>query len=156
MPINYSTAVKTSRMQVVGNAIKTGSATVAASGTANSFLVVGSSAFNNAAGTGSVGAGSTGVLAVITLPASGVTVSGSGPVVLNLCSGQIQGTATAGNGTVAVNAAVTNNVGTIIVGGMTVGGVAEGTASGKDVQLGASTISNGQIVTVASAALTHN
>lgn len=140
MAVNYANAVKTPRLQVVADLVN-GKTIAAATGAAsNGSLVIGTSSLS----------GSTGVLATIPLPFAGVTVSGS---TLNLVASAQAAAATA-SGTAAL-AEVRNNAGTVIISGLTVGGTAEGTAGGKDVVLGASTISTGQNVSVTSASFTH-
>jgi hypothetical protein len=140
MAVTYQAALKTARLQDVADLIA--SKTIAsATGTALAGqLVIGTSALS----------GATGVLATIALPATAATVSGS---VLTLAGVPLSVAASAG-GTAAL-AEFRNNAGTTIVSGLTVGGTAEGTASGKDIVLAASTISSGVTVTITAGTITH-
>ena len=141
MAVNYSSTLKTNRMQLVADLIASKTA-AASTGTAlASTIVIGTSALS----------GSTGVLATIALPATPGTVAGS---VFTLAGTPLSSTATASG--VAALAEFRNNAGAVVVGGLTVGGVAEGTSSGKDVILAASTVSAGQTVTVSSGTITHS
>lgn len=140
MAVNYSATLKTARMQDVADLIAS-KTIAAATGTATAgSLVIGTSALS----------GATGVLATIPLSATPGTVSGN---VFTLSGTPLSAAATA-SGTAAL-AEFRNNAGAVIVSGLTVGGTAEGTASGKDVVLAASTISSGQTVNVTSGTLTH-
>lgn len=152
MSVSYITSAKTARLQVAADLINSKTLAAATGTASNGSLVIGSASFVNTAGTTGVTTGSTGVLVVIPLPNAGVTVSGT---VLNLIASAQSATATGGSGTQAANAAVINNAGVIIIGALTVGGTAEGTATGKDVVLAASTISSGQTVTVNTATVSH-
>jgi len=150
MSVNYITAAATQRLQVVVDGMK-GLTYAASTGTATvPSLYIGTSSFVNAQGTTGVTGSSTGVLAVIPLPVAGITVSARS---LSLIASAQSANAT-GSGT-AANAAVVTSGGVVHTGGLTVGGTAEGTASGKEVVLGASTISSGQSVSITSAVITH-
>lgn len=150
MAVNYITAAKTQRLQVVADGMQ-GKTYAASTGTASApSLVIGTSSFVTTPGTTGVTGSTTGVLAIIPLPVAGISVSGAQ---LSLVSSSQSATAS-GSGT-AANAAVITNGGVVHTGGLTVGGTAEGTASGKDVVLGASTISSGQSVSMTSAVINH-
>lgn len=144
MSVNYITAAKTQRLQVVADTLK-GLTYAASTGTASApSLVIGTSSFVNTAGTTSVTTATTGVLAIISLPVAGITVSGTQ---LSLVSSTQS--ATAGATGTAATAAIITNGGTIDVGGLTAG------TSGTDVVLGSTAISSGQTVSVTSAAINH-
>ena len=140
MAVVYASTLKTNRMQLVADLIS-GKTMAASTGTAAAgSLVIGTSGLS----------GATGVLVTIPLSATAATVSGN---VLTLSGTPLSATAGA-SGTAAL-AEIRNSTGTVIVSGLTVGGTAEGTASGKDIVLGASTVSSGQTVSVSSGTLTH-
>jgi hypothetical protein len=138
MAVNYSTTLKTNRMQLVADLIA--SKTVVGSSGAGSAgsLVIGTSALS----------GATGVLATIALQNPPGTVSGAGPVLLTLSGVPLTANASAG-GTAAL-AELRNNAGTAIVSGLTVG------TSASDVIVTTVTIVNTQPVTVTSGTITHS
>ena len=135
MSVNYSTALKTARMQLVADLIA--SKTVAASTGAGSAgsLVIGTSALS----------GATGVLVTIPLPNPPGTVSGA---VLTLAGVPLSANASA-TGT-AAKAEFRNNAGTVVVDNtLTVG------TSGTDIILNSTSITSGQAVTVTAGTITH-
>jgi hypothetical protein len=140
MAFTYINAVKDNRMTVVNDAVNS-KTFVAGSGAGSAgTLVIGTSALS----------GSTGVLATITLPNPAFTEASQ---TLTLAGVPLSVSASA-SGT-AAKAEFRNNAGTVIIPGLTVGGTAEGTASGKDIVLAASTISSGVTVTITAGTITH-
>lgn len=140
MAVTYANTVKDNRLSVANDAVNS-KTFVAGSGAGSAGqLVIGTSALS----------GSTGVLATITLPNPAFTEASQ---TLTLAGVPLSATASAG-GTAAL-AEVRNNAGTVIIPGLTVGGTAEGTASGKDIVLAASTISSGITVTITAGTFTH-
>lgn len=135
MAVTYSSSLKTSRLNLVVNALGTAtSPTVSTTGTAAGSLVIGTSALS----------GATGVLATITLATTPATVSGA---VLTLAGTPLSATASA-TGTAAL-AELRNNAGTVIVSGLTVG------TSGTDIIISSTSITSGQSVQVTSGTITH-
>jgi hypothetical protein len=134
MSVNYSTVLKTDRMQLVVDRLAS-KVPAAATGTPLAGqLVIGTSALSGAVGvlatiplnpTPGVAAG-----AVLTLSGTPLTALGSAP------------------GT-AAKAELRNNAGTTIIGGLTVG------VSGADIIISSTTVSVGQPVTVTSGTITH-
>lgn len=135
MAVTYSSTLKTNRLQLVANAIGTGTTpTISTTGTAAGKLVIGTSALS----------GATGVLVEVTLATTPATVSGS---VLTLAGTPLTGTASA-TGTAAL-AEIRNNSGTVIVSGLTVGTAA------TDIIISSTAITSGQSVQVTSGTITH-
>lgn len=126
MTINYSTAVKNSRLTEVMNAIDAGAG--------DGVLVIGTSSLS----------GATGVLATIPLAKPSATIAGG---VLTLAGVPVSATAVA-TGT-AAKAELRDSTGTVIASGLTVG------VTGADVLVGSTSISSGQIVQVTSGTITH-
>lgn len=138
MAVNYSSTLKTNRMQLVADLIAS-KTVVASSGTASAgTIVVGTSALS----------GATGVLASFTLPATPGTVSGA---VFTISGTPL--TATAGATGTASLAEIRNNAGTVIVSGLTVG--LSSASPTPDIIINATAISTGQSVTLTSGTLTH-
>lgn len=142
MAVTYAGATKNNRLKM---AFLAGAVTPAAgesvdSGAGVGVLVIGTSALS----------GSTGVLATIALQKPSVTISGGVATI----AGTPLSVAAAASG-VAALAELRDSAGNVIVSGLTVGGTAEGTASGKDLVLAASTISAGVTVQLTSGAITH-
>lgn len=135
MAVTYASSTKTSRLTRTQELLLSKTA-AAATGTAlDPLLVIGTSALS----------GATGVLATITLPNAGVTVSGS---TLTLLASSQSATASA-TGTAAL-AELRTNAGTVIVSGLTVG------TSGSDVTISSTAITSGQTVQVTSGTITHS
>lgn len=134
MAVTYSSTVKTSRLTRTQELIHSKTAAAATGSALDAQLVIGTSALS----------GATGVLATVTLPNAGITVSGS---VLTLVASTQSATASA-TGTAAL-AEIRNNAGTTIVSGLTVG------TSGTDVTINSTAISSGQTVNVTAATITH-
>lgn len=140
MAVTYSNTVKDNRLQVTIDAIDSKTFVTGSGGGSTGDIVIGTSALS----------GSTGVLVTIPLALPSATKSGG---VLTLAGTPLS--AAAGASGTAAKAEIRNDAGTVIISGLTVGGTAEGTASGKDIVLAASTISSGQTVTLTSGTITH-
>jgi hypothetical protein len=134
MSVTYSSSVKTSRLTRTQELILSKTAAAATGSAVDAKLVIGTSSLS----------GATGVLATVTLPNAGVTVSGS---VLTLVASTQSATASA-TGTAAL-AEVRNDAGTVIASGLTVG------TSGTDVIINSTAISSGQTVSLTAATITH-
>lgn len=135
MAVNYLASLKTSRLNLVVNALGTATApTISTTGTLAGTLVIGTSALS----------GATGVLVSIPLATTPATVAGS---VLTLSGVPLSAVAGA-SGTAAL-AELRDNAGTVIVSGLTVG------TSGADITINSTTISSGQTVTVTAGTITH-
>lgn len=142
MAVTYATTTKNNRLKM---AFLAGAVTPAAgesvdSGAGVGVLVIGTSALS----------GATGVLATISLPKPSVTITGGVATI----AGVPLSTTSSAAGT-AAKAEVRDSAGNVVITGLTVGGTAEGTASGKDIVLNASTIAAGQTVTLSSGTVTH-
>jgi hypothetical protein len=138
MAVNYSTTLKTNRMQLVADLIASKTAVGSSGAGSAGSLVIGTSALS----------GATGVLATIALQNPPGTVSGAGPVLLTLSGVPLTANASAG-GTAAL-AELRNNAGTAIVSGLTVG------TSASDVIVTTVTVVSTQPVTVTSGTITHS
>lgn len=125
MAVNYSTAVKNTRLQAVIDALGSGA-----------LLVLGTSAL----------AGATGVLASVPLASPAFTVSAG---VLTM-AGAPRTVAASGNGTVAL-AELRTSGGTVIASGLTVGL----SGSGANIIVNATAFSIGQTVQVTTGTITH-
>jgi hypothetical protein len=134
MAVNYSTTLKTNRMQLVADLIA-GKTQAASTGTATAGSIVIQDA-------GSV------VLATIALPTTPFTVSGSAPVRATLQGVPLSDTSADASGT-ASKAEIRNNGGTAIVTGLTVG------VSASDINLTSTAITVGQTVTITSGTIDH-
>lgn len=126
MTTTYNTAVATSRLTQVLNAIDAGSG--------DGLLVIGTSGLS----------GATGVLATITLGKPSSTVSSR---VLTISGVPLSATASA-SGTAAL-AELRTSAGTTIASGLTVG------TSGTDIIINSTTITSGQTVQLTSGTITH-
>ena len=137
MPVVYSDALKTARMQDMSDL--TNSKTIAAASGAGSAgkLVIGTSALS----------GATGVLATLAIPNPGFVVSGSGTVIATL-QGVPLSIAASGSGT-AAKAEIRNAADAVVVSGLTVG------LSASDIILNSLSITAPQTVTVTSGVITH-
>lgn len=127
MAVNYPTAVKTSRMTAVRDAIDGGGAA------------------------GRLEIGTTGmatILATITLGYSGASTGTVSGAVLTL-AGFPRSDTSADNGGTAAEARIRTSAGTDIITGLTVG------TSGSDINLDSVNITAGQTVTINSATITH-
>lgn len=134
MAVNYSTIVKTNRLNNVNDAINSKTYVVGSGAGSAGTLVIGTSALS----------GATGVLATITLPNPAATVSGT---TLTLLGVPITTTASA-TGTAAL-AELRNNAGTVIVSGLTVG------TSATDIIISTTSVTSGQTVQLNSGVITH-
>lgn len=134
MAVNYSTVVKTNRLQNVIDATDSKTYVVGSGAGATGDLVIGTSALS----------GGTGVLATVALPNPCATVSGS---VLTLAGVPLSVAASA-TGTAEL-AEIRNDAGTVIVSGLTVG------TSGTDIIISSVSITSGQTVQVNSGTITH-
>jgi hypothetical protein len=134
MAVNYAAALKTSRLQLVVNALGTATApTIPLTGTVTGSMVI---------GTTGMGA----ILATIDLLATPATVAGN---VLTIAGVPLLALASA-TGT-AAEAQLRDDAGAVIVSGLTVGAA----GSGADVIISAVALSSGQTVQVNSGTITH-
>lgn len=127
MAVTYTTAVKTSRMTAVRDAIDGGGAA--------GRLEIGSAAM-------------AAILATITLGYSGATTGTISGAVLTLAGFPRSDTSADNTGTAAA-ARIRTSAGTDIITGLTVG------TSASDINLDSTSITAGQNVTVSSATITH-
>jgi hypothetical protein len=134
MAVNYSTVVKTNRLQNVVDAIASKTYVVGSGAGSAGSLVIGTSALS----------GATGVLATIALPNPPAVASGT---TLTISGVPISVTASA-TGTAAL-AELRNNAGTVIVSGLTVG------TSATDIIISTTSITSGQTVQLTSGVITH-
>jgi len=125
MPVSYSAALQTTRMNAVVTAIDANASPAT--------LEIGTAAMAQ-------------VLVIITLSDPSFTVAGT-PAVMTMAGVPKSGTASAG-GTAAA-ARIKDGGGAIIVSNLTVG------TSGSDINLNSTTISNGQTVTISAGTITH-
>ncbi len=135
MSISYITAAKNARLAAGLTAAVSGQSVDGGSGSGK--LVIGT-------------AGMSIVLATITLNKPSFSISAG--VATLIVSPALS--ATAGAAGTAAAAQIQDSAGNIIISGLTVGGTAEGTGSGKDIVLAASTITTGITVSVTSGAIT--
>jgi hypothetical protein len=135
MAVNYSTTLKTNRMQLVADLIASKVA-AASTGTASAGSII----IQDAASV---------VLATIALPTTPFTISGSAPVRATLQGVPLSDTSADATGT-ASKAEIRNNGGTAIVTGLTVG-----SPSGFDINLTSTAITVGQTVTITAGTIDH-
>jgi hypothetical protein len=135
MTISYNAAAKNARLAAGLTAAVSGQSVDGGSGSGK--LVLGT-------------AGMSTVLATITLNKPSFTISAG--VATLVVSPPLS--ATSANAGTAAAAQIQDSAGNIIISGLTVGGTAEGTGSGKDIILAASTIATGITVPVSSGTLT--
>lgn len=131
MAVNYSTALKTARMQAMADLVA-GKTIAAATGSATAGSIV-------------IQDASSVVLATIALPTTPFTVSGA---VATLQGVPLSDASADATGT-ASKAEIRNNSGTPIVTGLTVG------TSASDIILTSTSITSGQTVTITSGTITH-
>ena len=134
MAVNYSSTLKTNRMQLVADLIASKVAAASTGSATAGTLVIGTSGLS----------GATGVLASLPLNATPGTVSGS---VLTLDVTDVSAAATA-TGTAAL-AELRDNAGGVICSGLTVG------TSATDIIIGSTDITDGQLVILTSGTITH-
>lgn len=137
MAVNYSSSLKTNRLNLVVNAIATATApTITTTGGTAGTIVIGNAS--------TAGGSITTTLATINLATTPATVSGN---TLTISGVPLSATAAA-TGT-ANSAKITNNAGTTIVDGLTVG------TTGTDIIISSTSITSGQTVTLTSGVITH-
>lgn len=136
MAVNYSTALKTTRMQMMVDTVDTKTLNASTGAGATGDLVIGTSSLS----------GGTGVLVTIPLANPSFTVASG---VATLAGVPLSANASA-SGT-AAKAEIRNDAGTVVVGGLTVG------TSGSDINLSSVSITSGQTVTItATSTITHS
>jgi hypothetical protein len=142
MAVVYAASTKNNRLSMafLATAITPAATASVDANSGVGVLVIGTSSLS----------GATGVIATISLQKPSVSISGGVATILGT---PLSATASAAG--TAAKAEIRDSAGTVIVSGLTVGGTAEGTAAGKDIVLNASTIANGQTVTLNSGSITH-
>lgn len=126
MAVNYSTALKTTRMQMMVDTVDSKTLNASTGAGATGDLVIGTSALS----------GGTGVLATLPLANPSFSVSGAVATLLGTVSANASASGT------AAKAEIRNDAGTTVVSGLTVG------TSGSDINLSSVTITSGQTVTI--------
>lgn len=140
MAVNYSSTLKTNRMQLVADLIA-GKVAAASTGTAAAGkLVIGTSSLNGSA------SDSTAAIATFTLSTTPGTVSGS---VFTLSGTPLSATASLAGTNTAAKAEIRDSANNVIVSGLTVG------TSSADIIIGATSVTQNQNVSVTSGTITH-